>query len=242
MDGCSKPPAGGDKEWAVKYLGMTAQYSSEYTQASVCADSADNSSRCRTTVSDCAERYLLNVLGEFSIHYFTSHVTPEGHERIIDWVALWTSLHANLSAPDFAWDEWMTQSITFYAPELTPFLSRWSTNGIPFLGRVHFTEHDRSGLRLYSAFVQMPYSGAIAEIVSNDVSDEWLEYFAPFERAACAESLHVNKTADEMMRAWIMMGGVLQNAASSLPDLLPVRSSMPSETPGAMNRFIRQFA
>ena len=67
----------------------------------------------------------------------------------------------------------------------------------------------------------MPYSGALAEIVSNDVSDEWLEYFAPFERAACAESLHVNKTADEMMRAWIMMGGVLQNAASSLPDLLP---------------------
>ena len=52
-------------------------------------------------------------------------VAPQGDITVAQWVAFWGDLHGNLSAPGFAWDAFMSHSMTFYAPELSPFLARW---------------------------------------------------------------------------------------------------------------------
>ena len=101
-----------------------ARYSHEYKQEEVCADAdaKTKNTNCRdgSQLHTCAQRELLAALGTFSVHYFTSDITPEGPvgDRVVDWVDLWTGLHANLSDADFAWDEWMSQSLTFFTPEV----------------------------------------------------------------------------------------------------------------------------
>jgi hypothetical protein len=63
--------------------------------------------------------------------------------------------------------------------------------------------------------------------------------FHEFEPVACPDAVYVNKSVASMKDAWTAAGGELSND-EELPDLLIVRSTMPTETPGAMANFLRE--
>ena len=94
-------------------------------------------------------------------------MTPEGPDaRVRDMVALVTGLHnfsasrARTDGAAFAWDEWMSQSVTFYTPSLSPFLERFRALGTPYLARAHAapdaTRDDPMASTLYSDMVEHP--------------------------------------------------------------------------------------
>ena len=65
----------------------------------------------------------------FSLHFFESAVTPEGPVPVAAWVSYWRELHGGFEGGagghggrDGAWDAFMANSLTFYAPDLTPFV------------------------------------------------------------------------------------------------------------------------
>ena len=221
-----------DARFAEANLGWTSQYAQTYTDK---------------MGATCAQRELLTALGEWGIHFFTSDVTPyDENYPVVDWVAFWAYLHANLSAPSFAWDAWMAQSMTFYAPELSPFVKIWQGKGTPFLARKYplvYSGNDTSvNVTVYSAFIALPHSGQIIEVISAscdlcaDSSD-----FRELEPASCPASVRVNRTVVEMDMAWNLMGGSHSNHYD-VPDLLVVKLSQPTETPAAMSDYLREFA
>ena len=103
----------------------------------------------RTGGDLCAKRFGHTTLPTYSIHLFESAVTPQGPVPVADWVAYWRALHhgfvradalvggvaepnANYTAERAdAWDAFMYNSQTFYAPDLTPFVRRLRANGVP---------------------------------------------------------------------------------------------------------------
>ena len=102
----------------------------------------------RTGGDLCAKRFGHTTLPTYSIHLFESAVTPQGPVPVADWVSYWRELHggfvradarggggapnANYSAERAsAWDAFMYNSQTFYAPDLTPFVRRLRANGVP---------------------------------------------------------------------------------------------------------------
>ena len=173
-------------------------------------------------------------------------MTPQGDVSVAQWVSFWSELHGNLSDVGFAWDAWMHHSMTYYVPELTPFLAKWAENGTPFLARKYplvYSGNDTSvNVTVFSAFVNLPHSGQIIEIISPACTQcgESAD-FRDFEPAACPASATVNRTVVEMDMAWNLMGGSQSNG-NDLPDLLVVKLSQPTETPGAMSDYLREFA
>ena len=84
---------------------------------------------------NCAQRELVLSLGEWATHFFTSDVTPQGDVEVAQWVSFWTDdASRNFSDPGFAWDAWMSHAMTFYSPELSPFVLKWQSTKTPFLG------------------------------------------------------------------------------------------------------------
>ena len=160
---------------------------------------ATSASNCHGGTA-CAQRELLNVLDNWGVHFFTSSVTPQGAVTTDDFIAFWTTLH-NFSDPTFAWDAWMAQSMTFYSPMLTPFLSTWESNDVSWLGRYYTNAIDNA--TLYSAFVSVPHAGVVIEIVSPSVSTKYQADFDLFHEISCPESLYVNRSTSSMHRRFV---------------------------------------
>ena len=174
----------------------------------------------------CASRELMLSLGEWSTHFFTSDITPQGDVTVAQWVAFWSELHANISDPGFAWDAWMSHAMTYYVPELTPFVAKWSENGTPFLARKYVNPLD--GETLFSAFVAVPHTGVMVEMISATLEDaEMGDHFQELEPASCPAAVRVNRTLAEMNSAWASMAGRMANE-KGLPDALIVQLSMPT--------------
>ena len=107
--------------------------------------------------------------------------------------------------PGFVWDEWMHQSMTFYAPELGPFVDRWRQNAVPFLGR-RYENPDFSAtlnmsatnVTIFSATVNLPHSGQLIEIVSASCTNcTEGGTFRELETSACPASFYVNRSVAE---------------------------------------------
>ena len=102
----------------------------------VCARDAFASSRSRDAggrqrARACATRIGLEALDSFEVHFFESDVTPAGPVPVASWARYWRALHggfAGRSRAD-AWDQFMANSMTFYSPDLTPFVRRLRGEG-----------------------------------------------------------------------------------------------------------------
>ena len=100
----------------------------------------------------------------------------------------------------FEWDEWMHQSMTFYAPELTPFLHRWKDRGVGFVGSRYPNPADN--VTIYSALVSMPHAGHVIEVVSDKVHASLQGEFHTLGSTTCPGAFAVDRTADEMKSMW----------------------------------------
>ena len=218
--------AEGDAKWAENNLGWTSEYKQTYSEV-------DGMS--------CASRELMLSLGEWSTHFFTSYVTPQGDVSVAQWVSFWSELHGNLSDVGFAWDAWMHHSMTYYVPELTPFLAKWAENGTPFLARKYVNALD--GETLFAAYINIPHTGVIVELISAELADSDQDaFFRELEPASCAGAVRVNRTLAEMNGAWASMAGRMANEMG-LPDALIVQLSMPTAAdPSAFGSYLQRYA
>ena len=226
-----------DAKWAVSNLGWTKQWEQTYTTGVVRPNATDLTHPWDSHDGDCATRVLMSSLGSFGIHFFQSYVTPQGDRSTDEWIDFWTTSH-NFSNPAFTWDAWMANAMTFFVPEIGPFLAVWDSHDTPWIGRYYTNPAD--GATLYSAFVQVPHTGVIIELVTSDVSG-YHGKFHKLETISCPESVHVSQTTSAMKRAWESNMGSTNNAYG-FPDMLLVRVSAPTETPTAMGDFLREFA
>ena len=80
---------------------------------------------------------------------------------VVTWVDYWLDMHHEFDA-NFTWHEFMAQAITFYTPDMSPFLKRWVKMQIPILRRFYNSQLD--GKPMYSVRLMLPNSGHVLEV------------------------------------------------------------------------------
>ena len=99
------------------------------------ADASFDDGVTTTTTTRCATRVgVASMPGDFALHFFRSDVTPDGAIPVAEWVAYWHALHGGF---EDGWDAFMANSVTFYAPDLTPFVRALRGGGVPTLDLVY---------------------------------------------------------------------------------------------------------
>ena len=78
------------------------------------------------------------------------------------WVNYWLDMHHEFDAA-FTWHEFMAQAVTFYTPDMSPFLKRWVKMQIPILRRFYNSPLD--GKPMYSVRLILPNSGHVLEVI-----------------------------------------------------------------------------
>ena len=120
--------AAGDGAWLTKYFGLPMTYNYTFY-----ADDDDqlNADAPPNATGECATRVVVNAMPTFEIHFFESSVAPDGspaaHVPVAEWVDYWHRLHDGFQS---GWDQFMANSITFYAPDLTPFVRALRGGGV----------------------------------------------------------------------------------------------------------------
>lgn len=188
--------------------------------------------------AECASRQLLSTLGGWGMHYFTSHVTEEGDIPVSAWVDEWNELHA-ASLADGTWNTWMAQSVTFYTPFLSPFIKRWDDGSVRWQGRRYVSELD--GETLYSAFVAVPHSGHMIELVSDNLHPKYSRLFGHLTDDMCPDAVRVNRTVADMSVYWGFLGGEEVNEITQLPDVLVVQVTMPTDNIWSLPRYLKEY-
>ena len=198
----------------------------------------------------CATRVSLAAMPAFSLHFFESAVTPEGPVPVAAWVSYWRELHGGFEGGagghggrDGAWDAFMANSLTFYAPDLTPFVRRLRGARVPiFAGSYNHTlkicRFHCEAVRLYSASVVVPGTGHLFEVVSEQLDARLRGPFARFPASSCAESLVVRQTVEEMRALWASSGGSMTGGEGGVPDLLLVKLAFAGRV-AALNGFLK---
>ena len=187
----------------------------------------------------CAVRVALQDISAFQLHFFESSVTPEGPTPVADWVAYWREVHGGFAGRDRdeQWDAFMWNSMTFYAPDLTPFVRGLVGAGVPVFGASY--NHTLGAgyigeeVVLYSASVG-PTTGHLFEVVSEHLDAALRASFGRWPASACPKAVEVSQSVSEMRAEWASMGGAMRNARG-LPDLLVVKAAFP----GGVDRFQR---
>ena len=167
----------------------------------------------------CGTRLEAAALAGFDYHITQSHVTPTGALTAADWTDAWRLLHADFAS---GWDAFMANSVTFYTPDLGPFLVRNDETAAPAMRVAYISAVDDKVL--YSLLLIVPNSGHMIELVSGTVTDEEMSTFSVgWPESSCGvEANGVGFSVKAMSNAWEKRGGTLSNAAG-LPDLLPVK-------------------
>jgi hypothetical protein len=151
--------------------------------------------RCDHGVGDwtfgslCAHRAIVSSLSQWELHFFTSNVTPMDEITVDDWVSYWDELHGDLSSPDYSWDAFVVQGVTFYAPELSAFLYKWQRDGVPYLLRQ--TSSSVDGSLMWSGRVNIPNSGHTIEVVASSVADDLRASFVAYSPDECGQANRV---------------------------------------------------
>ena len=188
----------------------------------------------------CAVRVALQDISAFELHFFESSVTPEGPTPVADWVAYWREVHGGFAgrSRDEQWDAFMWNSMTFYSPDLTPFVRGLVGAGVPVFGASY--NHTLGAgyigeeVALYSASVVVPNTGHLFEVVSEHLDEGLRAPFGRWPASACPKAVEVSQSVSEMRAEWASMGGAMRNARG-LPDLLVVKAAFP----GGVDRFQR---
>ena len=211
----------------------------------------------------CAKRFEVATLSAydpdgaasnpFTIHFFESHTTPEGARPVAAWVAYWEALHGGFAnrTGARAWDEFLHNSMTFYVPDLTPFVRGLRGAGVPMLTASYEVEQlatttqgapgGDAKVSLYSATVIVPGTGHAFELVSEGLEKALRGPFGDLPATACAGALKLSLSAQEMRALWRESGGRMDGGVGGLPDLLLVKLSFPGE-PAKLATFVHAVA
>ncbi len=229
----------------------------------------------------CAKRRRLAALtardalglsrAPFAIDLFESAVAPEGSRPVSAWVGYWNALHDGFAAGGgtafkdgalgagekvqqnrtAAWDAFLFNALTFYSPDLTPFVRRLRGGGVPMFAASYAAPRagaDDDDATLYSVVAVVPGTGHAVEVVSEHVDGAELAPSdapkAPFADAwpddACPSALKLAASVETMRSAWKTSGGAMANARG-LPDLLLVKASFPGSV-DALGAFVHEVA
>ena len=193
----------------------------------------------------CAHRSVLRALSDWELHYYESHVTSQGRRTVEDWVDYWIELLGDISAEGALakWSEFSSQIVSFYTPDLSPFVLRLAETGVPSL---RLRSLDAAGATVFSLFIVAPRSGHLLQISSDKLSTAPRHEFsfnplADAPAAACSPSLRLPVAATVLRAYWDALGGSLVNGRG-LPDLLAVGLTLPvSEAVESTAKFLRDF-
>lgn len=213
--------AGRDGDFVADRLGMTVTSNVSYA----CAD------------YECGHRVVASTLASFEMHYFASDITPQKDVTACDFARDFKAAN-DFASSDWVWSEWISQSATFYAPNLRLHLRNWDKAGVPFLGRYRADRHTET--KLYSARVVVPHSGNVVEIVSGDVG-EFAANFSAYEAGECGASAQIAASLESMESTWVSLDGRASNAAG-VPDLLIVQLGMPAAEISALPAFLTAYS
>ena len=197
----------------------------------------------------CATRVVQEVLPNFEIHFFESAVTPQGSPEgeipMEEWVAYFERLHNGFAAhEDYdSWDAFMSNRMTFYAPDLSPFVRGLRGGGVPTFNAVYEHTLDVDGnhpkgssgkVRVYSCSVVVPGTGQLFEVISEGLVDELKGAFdgdkiwRDWPAASCPSSNYVRQSVMELRTLWHNAGGRMKGDLG-LPDLLVAKISYPGD-------------
>ena len=195
----------------------------------------------------CSKRMSLTAMPDFELHYFESAVTPDGPVPVADWVAYWRALAAGFERERWdAWDAFLWNSITFYSPDLTPFVRKLTARGVPVFCAAYNRSLERDDddlvgdVPLYSASVVVPHTGHVIEVVSEHVDRAARGPFARWPAAACPKAVEVSQSVGDLRRAWLEEGGTMRNGFG-LPDLLVTKVAFAGDV-DAFESFINKVA
>ena len=186
----------------------------------------------------CAHRVGLQTLpGGFEIHLFESAVTPEGPIPNSEWVSYVKSLHNGFASADRdeIWDAFMANSMTFYAPDLTPFVRGLRGADVPIFAAKYrhtlngaFCDDGESAgceaVEFYSASVVVPHTGHLFEIVSEHLDSKLAGPFEAFPDNSCPAANMVRQPVQELRSLYKTSGGRM-HGDNGLPDLMVVKLS-----------------
>lgn len=180
----------------------------------------------------CAIRKGHSDARDFDLHFLESRATPMGETSVEDWVNYWQSLNSNFDE-DFKWHRFMSQAVSLYSPDLSPFILRWRNSGTAMLLRQYDSPLD--GRTIYSGRVSIPHTGTIIEVVSDKVSQHLQDSFFEYAVEECVEANFIAWTVNSMQNMW---SGVEVNELG-LPDLLVVQISNPAEDASEMPAYFQ---
>ena len=182
--------ASGDARFLHEFLGLRVTFNETYTDAD----------------GTCATRITLDTLPNFQIHLFESRVTPDGPRGVAAWVEYWRELHAGFETAPVAWDAFMANSMTFYTPDLTPFVRKLRARGVPVLAA---TYTDASGATVYSASVVLPGTGSLVEVVAEHIDASEVSPFdgATWPSTACGDANKLLQPVSSLRELWTWSSG-----------------------------------
>ena len=167
---------------------------------------------------ECARVAHLEALS-YEVHLVESSTSPTGNLSTADWVSEWRGLHGDIGTS--GWDQFMANSQTFYAPDLTPFVEATTKGGVDTL-RVRYV-NPLDGMDTFSLAAVVPNTGHLIEVISEQLSERLRDGFEDgWDATACAEANYAPQPTRSMKAAWDEHGGALVNDAG-FPDLLIVK-------------------
>ena len=225
----SSADASGDAAFLREFLGLEVTFNKTYH---------DTHNASANDV--CATRVIVKALPNFEVHFFESHVAPEGELGVAYWAEYFKSLHAGfVNASD--WDAFMANSMTFYTPDLTPFARKMRARGVPTLSvtyeHVATTEDAHADMvPLYSVSAVVPGTGALVELVSEHVDDDLKAHFGAWPASSCADANKITQRVSGLRELWKASGGAMleketyaTGVKAGLPDVLIAKVAFPGD-------------
>ena len=99
--------------------------------------------------------------------------------------------HAHFSNTTLSFNEFTPQSITFFTPDLSDFVSLWTKDGVPTMRRQYSSNASHTGF-VYSGRIATPASGFIIEIIAYDLDPKFRASFASYADDECAPAMEVH--------------------------------------------------
>ena len=99
--------------------------------------------------------------------------------------------HLHTSNTTLSFNEFTPQSITFFTPDLSDFVSLWAKDGVPTMRRQYSSNASHTGF-VYSGRIATPASGFIVEIISYDLDPKFRASFASYADDECAPAMEVH--------------------------------------------------
>ena len=203
----------------------------------------------------------------FAIDLFESAVAPEGSRPVSAWVGYWNALHDGFAAGGgeafkdgalgagekvqqnrtAAWDAFLFNALTFYSPDLTPFVRRLRGGGVPMFASSYAVARaggDDDDGTLYSVVVVVPARarargrlGACRRRRAAPSDAPKTPTRGPTTRA---RALKLSASVETIRSAW-RTAPARWRRSGGLPDLLLVKASFPGSVDD-LSAFVHEVA